>query len=52
MVGGIVPIFGPWKKRIPMTRLVVHKAAKVLFNATIHDLGLAVALGMIGGCHA
>ena len=44
MVCGVIPKFCPWKKGMPFMRLLMNKAAEILFKATIDDLRLAIDL--------
>jgi hypothetical protein len=34
MIGSIIPKLSPWKEGMPLTALLVSKAAKILFNTT------------------
>ena len=51
MVCGVIPKLNPWKEGMPFTRLLMSKAAEILFKSTIDDLHLAISLRVVSGTH-
>jgi hypothetical protein len=51
MIGSVIPKLSPWKKGMPLPRLLVSKAAKILLNAMVDDFCLPIGLQMVSGAH-